>query len=60
MSVIIRWFLALAYLAGLFGMSCFLIYSQVSGWGWFLFVVALVAGGTSIEITKSDKDKEEE
>lgn len=28
----------------LFGMAAFLIYNQVSGWGWFLFVVIIYVG----------------
>lgn len=28
----------------LFGMAAFLIYRQVDGWGWFLFVVIMICG----------------
>lgn len=55
MSEIVRWALALAFLASLFGMACFLIYKQVPGWGWFLFAVIIFAGSVHIEID-SPKD----
>jgi len=50
MSEIIRWALALAFLASLYGMAAFLIYKQAPGWGWFLAAVTLIVGCTTIKI----------
>lgn len=30
--------------------AAFLIYKQVPGWGWYLFVAACVALGTSVKV----------
>ncbi len=50
MSEIVRWGMALTFLASLWGMAAFLIYKQVPGWGWFLLAVTIVAGSTSFRI----------
>lgn len=50
MSEIIRWFMALTFLASIWAMAAFLIYKQAPGWGWFLFCATLVMCFTSIKI----------
>jgi hypothetical protein len=31
----------------LFSMSAFLVYKNVSGWGWFLFAVVIIVGNSN-------------
>jgi hypothetical protein len=42
-----------------FGFGAFLIYKQADGWGWYLFVAALVVGSTSFKTRTGGKDSEE-
>lgn len=37
-------------LVGSFGIVGFLMYKEVSGWGWFLFVIVLLFGSISIKV----------
>ena len=50
MNEIIRFFIACMVPVSLFGMAAFLIYKDVSGWGWFLLCVVLITGSMSFHI----------
>jgi len=50
MSEIIKLMIVCVVPVALFGMAAVLIYQGVSGWGWFLFCVVMIVGGTSVNI----------
>lgn len=58
MSEIIRWGMALMFMASLWAMAAFLIYRQAPGWGWFLACITLVMLFTSIHIDSKKDGKD--
>jgi hypothetical protein len=53
-TVLFVWILAIVAVAAFAG---FLAYNDKDGWGWFLFVAVLMAGGVSYSEKGNDKDK---
>lgn len=60
MSEIIRWAIALIFMASLWGMAAFLIYAQAPGWGWFLTCITVTMLCTSIKIDSKNDTKGDE
>lgn len=50
MSEIIRFAIGCAVPICIMGFAAFLIWKQVDGWGWYLFVAVLIVGSMKISV----------